>query len=119
MANVIAIDVAAGAVANTYTRDLGIPGTRQAEVGALATGGGIVFSGFDDGTFMARDSDTLSVLREFNTGTSMKGDPISYSVGGKQYVAGIAGGDNPGRASRGGGISALIMPTAMLFVFGL
>ena len=119
MANLIAIDVNSGSVVNTYTRDLGIPGTRQAEVGALATGGGIVFSGFDDGTFGAWDSDTLAQLWEFNTGTSMKGDPISYSVGGKQYVAIIAGGDNPGNAARGGGVSSLIMPTAVLLVFGL
>ena len=54
-----------------------------------------------------------------NTGTSMKGDPISYTVGGKQYVAIIAGGDNPGNAARGGGVTSLIMPTAVLLVFGL
>lgn len=118
MATVVAIDVKSGEVANTYARDLGIPGNRQAEVGALATGGGVVFSGFDDGTFAAFDSDNLAVLWEFNTGTSMKGDPISYSVGGKQYVAVIAGGDNPNGAN-GGGVSTLILPTAVLLVFGL
>ena len=119
MANVISIDIESGKVANTYTRDLGIPGTRQAEVGALATGGGIVFSGFDDGTLLALDSDHLSVLWEFNTGTSMKSSPMSFAVGGNQYIGVIAGGDNPGRASRGGGISTMILPTAVLLVFGL
>ena len=119
MANVISIDIESGKVANTYTRDLGIPGTRQAEVGALATGGGVVFSGFDDGTLLALDSDHLSVLWEFNTGTSMKSAPMSFAVGGNQYIGVIAGGDNPGRASRGGGISTMILPTAVLLVFGL
>ncbi|MDA0654009.1 MAG: PQQ-binding-like beta-propeller repeat protein [Proteobacteria bacterium] len=118
MANVIAIDMQSGKVANTYTRDLGIPGTRQAEVGALATGGGVVFSGFDDGTFAAFDSDTLALLWEFNTGTSMKGAPISYAIGGKQYVAVIAGGDSPNGAN-GGGVGQLILPTAVLLVFAL
>ena len=74
MANLIAMDMREGKIVNMYTRDLGIPSTRQAEVGALATGGGVVFSGFDDGTFAAFDSDTLTELWEFNTGTSMKGD---------------------------------------------
>jgi hypothetical protein len=35
-------------------------------------------------------------------------------VGGKQYIAHIAGGDNPGV-----GIRRLILPTAMLVVYGL
>jgi alcohol dehydrogenase (cytochrome c) len=113
-ANLIAMDLRSGKVVNTYTRDLGIPSDRQAEVGALATGGGLVFTGFDDGTVHAFDKDTLAELWSFNTGTGLKGAMISYAVGGKQYIAHIAGGDNPGV-----GIRRLILPTAMLVVYGL
>jgi alcohol dehydrogenase (cytochrome c) len=113
-ANLIAMDLRSGKVVNTYTRDLGIPSDRQAEVGALATGGGLVFTGFDDGTVHAFDKDTLAELWSFNTGTGLKGAMISYAVGGKQYIAHIAGGDNPGV-----GIRRQILPTAMLVVYGL
>jgi alcohol dehydrogenase (cytochrome c) len=115
MAAVVAIDTAAGKVVNTYTRDLGIPGDRQAEVGALATAGGLVFAGFDDGSISAYDKDTLVELWRFNTGTSLKGPIISFAMGGKQYIAHIAGGDNPGSS----GLNALRQPSAMLVVYGL
>lgn len=114
MANLIATDVRTGKVVNTYTRDLGIPSDRQAEVGALATAGGLVFTGFDDGTVAAFDKDTLAELWRFNTGTGLKASMMTFAVGGKQYVAHIAGGDNPGV-----GIRRLILPTSMLFVYGL
>ncbi len=113
-ANLIAIDTRTGKVVNTYSRDLGIPSDRQAEVGTIVTAGGLVFTGFDDGTFSAHDKDTLAELWKFNTGTGLKAAPITYSTGGKQYIAHIAGGDNPGN-----GIRSLILPTAMLIVYGL
>jgi len=118
MASLIAIDTASGKVVNSYVRDLEIPGTRQAEVGALATAGGLVFTAFDNGAVSAFDKDTLSELWRFNTGTSLKGPMISFSVNGKQYIAHIAGGDNPGKPGSGG-ISNLIMPSSMLYVYGL
>jgi alcohol dehydrogenase (cytochrome c) len=109
-AALVALDVATGKVVNTYVRDLGIAGDRQAEVGALATAGGLVFTGFDDGSISAFDKDTLEELWRFNSGTSLKGPMISYAVDGKQYVAKIIGGDDD---------RELILPTAMLVVFGL
>jgi alcohol dehydrogenase (cytochrome c) len=111
----IALDTQSGQVVNSYTRDIGIPSDRQAEVGALATAGGLVFTGFDDGSVMAFDKDTLEELWSFNVGTGLKGALMSFAVDGKQYVAHIAGGDNPGSS----GIRQLIMPTAMLVVYGL
>jgi alcohol dehydrogenase (cytochrome c) len=100
---------------NRYIRDLGIPGDRQAEVGALATGGGLVFTAFDDGSVSVFDKDTLEELWRFNHGTSIKGSMMSFAVNGKQYVAHVIGGDNAGSS----GISALNLPTAMLVVYGL
>ncbi len=111
----IAIDLAAGEVVQSYTRDQGIPSDRQAEVGALATAGGLVFTAGDDGRVSAHNSETLEELWHFGAGTGMKGGIMSFAVNGNQYIAKIVGGDNPGSS----GIRSLIQPTAMLVVFGL
>ena len=64
--------------------------------------------------FRSLDKDTLAELWRFNTGTNLKGAMITYSVGGKQYIAHIAGG-----SQHTSGIADLIMPTAVLVVYGL
>lgn len=114
MANLVAIDVKSAKVVNTYTYNQGIPSTRQAEAGALATAGGLVFTGWADGTFAAYDKDTLTEMWRFNTGTNLKGAAMTYAVGGKQYIAHIAGG-----SLHTSGVADLIMPTAMLVVYAL
>jgi alcohol dehydrogenase (cytochrome c) len=114
-AALVQIDTKTGTMVNTYTRNLGIPGDRQAEVGALATAGGLVFTAFDDGSVSAFDKDNLEELWRFNHGTGIKGSIMSFGVGDKQYVAHVIGGDNPGTS----GLNALRMPTAMLVVYGL
>lgn len=88
----VAIDTATGEVVNTAIRDQGIPGNRQAQYGALATAGGLVFTAGDDGRVSAHDSDTLEELWHFNVGTRMKGSFISFAIDGKQYIAGVIGG---------------------------
>jgi alcohol dehydrogenase (cytochrome c) len=114
MANLVAIDTRGNKVVSSYTYNQGIPGERQAEAGALATAGGLVFTGWADGTFAAFDKDTLAELWRFNAGTNLKAAPITYSVGGKQYIAHVAGG-----SQHSSGIASLIMPTAVLIVYGL
>jgi alcohol dehydrogenase (cytochrome c) len=114
MANIVGIDTKSGRIVASHVYNQGIPGTRQAEAGALATAGGLVFTGWADGTAAAFDKDTLAELWRFNTGTNLKGGFISYSVGGKQYIAHIAGG-----SQHTSGIADLIMPTAILVVYGL
>jgi len=52
----------------------------------LATGGGLVFSGDMHGKLFALDADSGKELWSFNAGSGARGGPISYSVGGKQYV---------------------------------
>ena len=111
----IAINARNGEVVDTYIRDQGIPSDRQAEVGALATAGGLVFTAADDGRVSAHDSETLEELWYFNAGTGMKGGIMSFAVDGKQYIAKIVGGDNPGAS----GLNRLKLPTAMLVVWGL
>ncbi|HEX7138626.1 MAG TPA: PQQ-dependent dehydrogenase, methanol/ethanol family [Vicinamibacterales bacterium] len=54
----------------------------------LATGGGLVFSGgTSDRLFRAFDASSGKVLWEFPTNSGVIGQPTSFSVDGKQYVA--------------------------------
>jgi quinohemoprotein ethanol dehydrogenase len=54
--------------------------------GTMATAGGVVFQGHVDGTFNAYDAANGHKLWTFPAGVSVLGAPISYSVGGHQYV---------------------------------
>jgi alcohol dehydrogenase (cytochrome c) len=58
----------------------------------LATGGGLVFEGSRDRMFRALDEATGKVLWETRLAAQPSSFPITYSVGGKQYVAVVAGG---------------------------
>ncbi|MEQ1908518.1 MAG: PQQ-binding-like beta-propeller repeat protein [Vicinamibacterales bacterium] len=58
---------------------------------ALSTAGGVVFAGDLDRTFRAFDVRTGTILWETRLGTSVQGFPVTFSAGGKQYVAVAAG----------------------------
>ena len=60
---------------------------RAATMSLVATGGGLVFGGDVNGRFRAFDDDTGEVLWEINLGSAVTGFPITYAVGGRQYVA--------------------------------
>jgi alcohol dehydrogenase (cytochrome c) len=53
----------------------------------LSTDGGIIFVGEANGQFDALDAHTGDVLWQFETGNGIHSSPITYSVGGKQFVA--------------------------------
>jgi alcohol dehydrogenase (cytochrome c) len=55
--------------------------------GALVTAGGVVFTALQDGWVVAYNDETLQELWRFNLGTPLKGAPVTYSVGPKQYLA--------------------------------
>jgi alcohol dehydrogenase (cytochrome c) len=62
---------------------------------ALSTAGDVVFIGDLDRYFRAHDVKTGDVLWQVRLGTSVQGFPITYTAGGKQYVAvttGLGGG---------------------------
>ncbi|MGE0450560.1 MAG: PQQ-binding-like beta-propeller repeat protein [Vicinamibacterales bacterium] len=62
---------------------------------ALSTGGNLVFAGDLDRRFRAFDVKTGQVLWQTRLGTSVQGFPVSFTAGGKQYVAvttGLGGG---------------------------
>ena len=54
---------------------------------ALTTAGGLVFVGDIEGRFFAMNAATGEVLWETKTPTAADGFPITYAVGGKQYLA--------------------------------
>lgn len=58
--------------------------------GTLATAGDLVFQGTLDGRFRAYNARTGEQLWEFDNQAATMGGPISYSVGGDQYVASLA-----------------------------
>ena len=60
--------------------------------GALATAGGLVFTALQDGWIVAYNDETLEELWRFNVGTPLKGAPVTYAIGPKQYLAVQAGG---------------------------
>jgi quinohemoprotein ethanol dehydrogenase len=59
--------------------------------GAVSTAGNVVFQGAADGWFSAYDARTGARLWRQNVGMGIIASPMTYSVGGKQYVAVLAG----------------------------
>ena len=53
----------------------------------LATAGGVAFAGDLDRHFRAFDVKTGKILWDTRLGTAVQGFPVSFSVGGKQYIA--------------------------------
>jgi alcohol dehydrogenase (cytochrome c) len=65
---------------------------RAATTSLVATGGRLLFGGDANGRFRAFDQETGAVLWEVNLGAAVTGYPITYAVGGRQYVAVSTGG---------------------------
>jgi glucose dehydrogenase len=61
--------------------------------GVLATAGNLVFLGEGNGSFGAFDAGSGERLWQFNCGAGVNAPPVTYEVGGKQYVAVAAGGN--------------------------
>src|SRR5215467_10476019 len=60
--------------------------------GVLATDGGLVFAGTKDGKLVALSATKGEQLWEFSLGAPVTGPPITYSAGGRQYIAVVTGG---------------------------
>jgi alcohol dehydrogenase (cytochrome c) len=88
--------------------------------GALSTAGGLVFTGFNDGSFIAFDDETLEQVWKINVGTGFNAPPMTFEAGGKQYVA-ILSGLSP--IARGKNVNSPELKEqrnqTMLWVFGL
>ncbi len=59
--------------------------------GMLATGGGLVFTGYLTGEFIALDENTGKTLWQFKTGSSINSTAITYTHNGRQYVTVVSG----------------------------
>lgn len=82
--------------------------------GALVTAGGLVFTALQDGWIIAYHDETLEELWRFNVGTPLKGSPVTYAIGPKQYLAVQTSGRHlhPVKYDK-------LMDSAYLFVFAL
>jgi alcohol dehydrogenase (cytochrome c) len=83
------------------------------ESGMLSTDGDLIFTGHHDGRLAAYDAETLKEVWSFSLGTPITAPPMTYSVGGKQYIAVVAGGEANLRGA------VLYQPSAIVAVFGL
>jgi alcohol dehydrogenase (cytochrome c) len=83
-----AIDVESGKIV-WEVQQVGVPEANYS--GVLSTAGGLVFYGETGGSFAAVDARTGECLWHFNTGAQWKASPMTYMIGGKQYVAVAAG----------------------------
>jgi alcohol dehydrogenase (cytochrome c) len=72
--------------------------------GAMATAGGLVFTGNTAGDFAALDEATGKVLWQFKTPSGVTSQPVTYTYKGKQYVtvlSGLGGGTSSRRETAG------------------
>ncbi len=73
---------------------IALPGPAQSNyAGVLTTAGSLVFLGESSGGFAAVDARTGKYLWHFETNHAIKGSPMTYAIGGRQFVA-IASGPN-------------------------
>lgn len=84
--NVAAVDPVSGEVVWRHKTDRPLAG------GTLATAGGLVFAGRTSGWFDAYDARTGDRVWSFRTGAGCNSAPITYRIGGVQYVAIACGG---------------------------
>jgi len=79
-----AFDIQTGRVA--WQRELPGPAITN-YAGVLSTAGGLVFFGESSGAFAAADAATGRHLWHFETNHPIKASPMTYAIGGRQYVA--------------------------------
>ena len=57
----------------------------------MTTGGGLLFTGKETGEFIALDLDNGKQVWQFQTGSGINAQPITYTHNGKQYVSVLSG----------------------------
>jgi len=88
--NITAVDYNTGKIKWQMTTPLPMIG------GALATAGGLVFTGEGDGWFRAYDAANGQILWSFFAGAGVNAPPASYAVGSNQYIVVGVGGNTGG-----------------------
>jgi alcohol dehydrogenase (cytochrome c) len=87
--------------------------------GVLSTGGGVVFSGSLTGEFEAFDADTGKKLWQFQTGSGIEGQPVTWQQDGVQYVAVTSGYGGVYSLFSGDERLAKVPPGGSLWVFAI
>jgi alcohol dehydrogenase (cytochrome c) len=80
LGRLVAFDPVSGA--QKWKVDYDIPALSS----VLATAGGLVFNGDVDGHILAYDAKSGKELWRFSSGSGLRGGPVSYMAGGKQYL---------------------------------
>jgi alcohol dehydrogenase (cytochrome c) len=57
----------------------------------VATGGGLLFTGKETGEFIAIDAETGTTVWQFQTGSGINAQPITFTHNGKQYITVLSG----------------------------
>ena len=116
--NLWAVDVNTGQIA--WKSTLGVtdgladPNTGRPNVGGpITTGSGLIFiGGTDDNRLRAFNTRTGKELWTFRLPAALYGTPMTYSVGGRQYVAAVATGGFWGVAAGADDVIAFALPEA-------
>ncbi|TPQ41904.1 PQQ-dependent dehydrogenase, methanol/ethanol family [Bradyrhizobium guangdongense] len=87
--------------------------------GVLSTAGGVVFSGQLTGEFEAFDADTGKKLWQFQTGSGIEGQPVTWQQDGVQYVAVAVGYGGVYSLFSGDERLAKVPPGGSLWVFAI
>ena len=87
--------------------------------GVLSTAGGVVFSGQLTGEFEAFDADSGKKLWQFQTGSGIEGQPVTWQQDGVQYVAVASGYGGVYSLFSGDERLAKVPPGGSLWVFAL
>ena len=94
----VAVNVDTGKIAWSVTTAQPLIG------GVLATAGNLVFNGEANGWFKAYNATDGKELWRYNCGAGVNAPAVSYMVGGTQYIAVAAGGNNQIDAKRGNSV---------------
>lgn len=87
--------------------------------GVLSTAGGVVFTGALTGEFEAFDADTGKKLWQFQTGSGIEGQPVTWQQDGVQYVAVTSGYGGVYSLFSGDERLAQVPPGGSLWVFAV
>jgi len=112
----VAFDPVKGTREWVYRPPSGAPMTGS----ALATAGGIVFGGTADRQFFALDADNGELLWNTRLNGDISGAPVTFTIGGKQYVA-IGAGGRAGPTTSLGRLVDIDVPqgSGVMWVFAL
>jgi PQQ-dependent dehydrogenase (methanol/ethanol family) len=100
----VAVDLDTGKIAWKFDTEQPLIG------GVLATAGDLVFNGEGNGLFRAFDAKTGKKLWEYQCGAGVNAPAVSYTAGGKQYVAVAAGGNTQIDFKRGNSVFVFALP---------